>query len=550
MAADPVSSLFPNRPIRPLPKRRLRERLSPELADSIQYPLPQSSAPLFQYPYPLAPEQHASVPAPTRETASYSDRKLQTNGMGNGGEHDGGALRHGVASRTAPQYTNLVTRSKPEHGRYADSLPLPQTVSSADGYDLFENTNNKKRKIPSAGDSAPTGFQAVNDAAPGGGSVGISAQSADAHGEPLISTSNPYYGPGNFVSGVHNIPGPGRGRYGRPKSGKNTHRSSFDPNIGWAARPSRPRSGQWAAGTSESTGIITNAIANAEKLPPPEGKDSISLLQQSSAKRSPDSTQFTFTCGSQVPGSVAWPEPDRRVALPIHPSGAASQSKEQWSRASQATQNGQSPQTLPRAGDGGVRDGASRGHVNGQTQQPAPPQKSSRRSAAKEYEAAARARRRETQLYNKRHPPNPDEMWICHFCEYEAIFGGPPVALVRQYEIKERKQRQLEEQRRAQWERMKKGKHKGKKGNKLPAKNNNAAHGAHHHADNHGAPGDHYDHDGQGEEYYDDEYYEDEEYDPDEEVAIEHDPPGHGCPDEFHRRRFGGTPGVHDGGGT
>ncbi|KAL2130825.1 hypothetical protein VTI74DRAFT_5917 [Chaetomium olivicolor] len=550
MAADPVSSLFPNRPIRPLPKRRLRERLSPEVADSIQYPLPQSSAPLFQYPYPLSDENHTSGLASAREAGSgLEQRKPQTNGVGNDGEEDDATARQGVGNRVAAQHANLVTRPKTEHGRFTDSLQPPPTASSADGYDLFENTNNKKRKIPTAGDSAPSGIHAVSDSAPGTGSLGAGVHSADGQGETLTPTSTPYYGSGSFASGVHNVPGPGRGRYGRPKSSKSTHRSSFDPNIGWAARTSRPRSGQWAAGTNESTGIISNAIANAEKLPPSQGKENISLLQQSSSKRSPDSTQFTFTCGSQVPGSVAWPEPERRLSLPIHPSGPTGQA-----RASQATQTGQPPAAIPHAADGGVKETGLRGHVNGQAKQPAPPQKTSRRSATKEYEAAARARRRETQLYNKRHPPKPEEMWICHFCEYEAIFGRPPVALVRQYEIKERKQRQLEEQRRAQWERMKKGKHKGKKNSKLPAKNSSAAHDPHHHADSHGAPGDHYDHDAQGEEYYDDEYYEDEEYDPEEEAALEHSPGIHtpgatGRHDEVHAR-FGGTSGVHDGGGT
>jgi hypothetical protein len=55
-------------------------------------------------------------------------------------------------------------------------------------------------------------------------------------------------------------------------------------------------------------GIITNAIANAGKHPLP-GQENVSLLQQysSSNKSTPASTQFTFTCDSQVPGTVQWP---------------------------------------------------------------------------------------------------------------------------------------------------------------------------------------------------------------------------------------------------
>src|SRR4051794_7138445 len=41
-----------------LPKRRLRERLSPEAAESIQYPpAPRIVSPLFQYPYTLRDDE-------------------------------------------------------------------------------------------------------------------------------------------------------------------------------------------------------------------------------------------------------------------------------------------------------------------------------------------------------------------------------------------------------------------------------------------------------------------------------------------------------------
>ena len=56
------------------------------------------------------------------------------------------------------------------------------------------------------------------------------------------------------------------------------------------------------------TGIISNAIANAGKHPP-QGQENVSLLQQHSSvtKPMPASTQFTFTCDSQVPGTLQWP---------------------------------------------------------------------------------------------------------------------------------------------------------------------------------------------------------------------------------------------------
>lgn len=49
---DTPSPIFPERLIRPLPKRLLRERLSHEAAESIFYPpAPQSSSPIFYSPY-------------------------------------------------------------------------------------------------------------------------------------------------------------------------------------------------------------------------------------------------------------------------------------------------------------------------------------------------------------------------------------------------------------------------------------------------------------------------------------------------------------------
>lgn len=242
------------------------------------------------------------------------------------------------------------------------------------------------------------------------------------------------------------------------------------------------------------------------------------LQQQMSMKRSPASTQFTFTCGSQVPG-VAWPHSERGSGVEARPTTAGRPAADGWSRGASSSQIAQAPPATPQVGSA-IKDTPSKGSVAGQGSPPAS-QKQSQRSLAREYNAAAKARRRDTQLYNKRHPPKPDEIWICHFCEYESIFGHPPEALVRQYEIKDRKQRQLEQQRRAQWERMKKGKHKGKKNSKLPAKSN-TAHDPHHTTGNHGAPM-HSNHSQgtQSEEYYDDEEYDEEEYDPEDDVPLE-----------------------------
>lgn len=103
-------------------------------------------------------------------------------------------------------------------------------------------------------------------------------------------------------------------------------------------------------------------------------------------------------------------------------------------------------------------------------------------------------------------------MWICEFCEYEDIWGEPPLALIRSYEIKDRKVRQEAEEKRRLLEKAKMKGRKGKKGGKggknavaqqPPA---GSAQPYDQGLDNVPLPPDHHD------EFYDDEY--DDGYDP------------------------------------
>ncbi len=57
-----------------------------------------------------------------------------------------------------------------------------------------------------------------------------------------------------------------------------------------------------------TSGIISNAIANAERLAPSGQENSGSLLRHQSdfEKTTPLASQFTFTCGSQVTGTASW----------------------------------------------------------------------------------------------------------------------------------------------------------------------------------------------------------------------------------------------------
>jgi hypothetical protein len=97
-----------------------------------------------------------------------------------------------------------------------------------------------------------------------------------------------------------------------------------------------------------------------------------------------------------------------------------------------------------------------------------------KRSPGSVYALAARQRKIQQQYTNIHHPPSLEDIWICEFCEYESIFGHPPEALIRQYEIKDRKERKrLAEKKRL----LEKAKMKGRKTKKATK---NAKHASSH----------------------------------------------------------------------
>ena len=107
------------------------------------------------------------------------------------------------------------------------------------------------------------------------------------------------------------------------------------------------------------------------------------------------------------------------------------------------------------------------------------PGKKPRRRRGDVYALAARQRKLQQEYSNIQHPPAPEDIWICEFCEYESIFGQPPHALIRQYEIKDRKERRRLAEKRRLLEKAKLKGRKGKKQTKNAAKAaSNAAHQA------------------------------------------------------------------------
>ncbi|KAK9414231.1 hypothetical protein SUNI508_02330 [Seiridium unicorne] len=486
MSPDSVSSLFPDRPIRPLPKRRLRERLSPDVADTIKYPLePQNNAPLFYYPYNQAEDGPAAADSANRGSGldSTQEAGLRRNGHG-GSQDDEGLMYHGRRSlvsrplHESPTHT-LRTPPRASQGRHQTPQPPPSTASSADGYDSFENTNNKKkRKIPTAGESMMNGTHVLTDS----GILGVPSPPTtgdEGPGDALANSPSPYAYAGIAGSPVQGISGPGRGRYGRIRNGRSPLRQIPDANPNWPVKNTKSISeGQYTAPSGEMKGIISTAIASAGKLHTPQGQENISLLQQqASSKASPASSQFTFTFDSQA-GSVPWPGSESgspHMAGINHNQQTPMQGdhgEPYYGANARPVQNGQphpsgsaGAQTRPSTVGDGTKKGAA--------QSSAPPKKHKRRGNP--HLQAAKQRRQDQDTKNFNHPPSPEDVWICEFCEYERIFGRPPEALIRQYEIKDRRRRREEAERRRLLEKAKMKSRKGKKPSKLPAKNNAVA---------------------------------------------------------------------------
>lgn len=222
----------------------------------------------------------------------------------------------------------------------------------------------------------------------------------------------------------------------------------------------------------------------------------------------PAKTQFTFTCESDSSKGMAWQTqtsyavsqqnrpPPQSLSAPVHGQRGFSTQGTQTSpnMTTQANMHGQ-----PAAP-----------HVNDGSQPPPQPRKP-RRSAKSLYNLAARQRRMQQQYTNLHHPPSPEDIWICEFCEYESIFGHPPEALIRQYEIKDRKERRRLAEKRRLLEKAKMKGRKGKKPTKNAAKNAAAQAPAHQqqpydrqpHHDPPPGPGSH---DSVGDDYLDHEY--------------------------------------------
>lgn len=469
---EDVSPIFPDRPIRPLPKRKLRERLSPDVAGTIKYPpAPPTTTPLFYYPYNLNGEEdrpRGEQYQIDRQRAKETDRNYIPKNKGDDvdseeevveiGPNRGRHVRHSPEPKGKPY--RYVQKASSSVQYPSAELPLSAT-SSVDGYDSFENTNNKKkRKIPTPGDAGPNGIHLSSELA----SLGISQDTDEKEYNDIQSQHS-----ATPIASYASLSGPGRGRYGRVRSGRSPMRTLSDANSRTPKQRQHGPNGMFHSdgrpavtnvSKDESSGIISTAIANAEKLPvtSARGQENVSLLQQVTPKASPASTQFTFTCDSQVPGTVTWPGPLSKDTM--HQSVA--------SRRTMSTRATQTSPSMPSQGPSRqLYTDPQTSTVNGKQAAP----KKTRRRTGKEYLIAARQRREQQEYQNYHHPPAPEDEWICEFCEYERIFGTPPEALIRQYELKDRRARKQEAERRRLLEKAKLKGRKGKRGTKSSTKN-------------------------------------------------------------------------------
>jgi len=110
-------------------------------------------------------------------------------------------------------------------------------------------------------------------------------------------------------------------------------------------------------------------------------------------------------------------------------------------------------------------------HLSDLPQQQTQAKKQRPRNTAKIYEMHARQRRMQQEYANHKNPPSIESLWICAFCEYEAVYGTPPRAFIQRYELKDYKEAQRKAERRRLLEKAKIKGRKSKKAAKQAHKN-------------------------------------------------------------------------------
>ena len=211
LSSTTTSPLIKGRPIRPLPKKPLRSRLSPEVAQSITYP----PAPKISRPWYYSPNDEQETLHPygssSRDLSAVQSRSSAAQHIINGSLTAGHAI-NGLeqdsdddlsADRSArgrtPSIPVGLAQSQVDgtgsprvtNGDRSQRLSAAPSIESVDGYDSFENTNNKKkRKIPTGS------FQAQHSLSSSMAQMNISSPRYPDGALPLENTFNQKLGAG------------------------------------------------------------------------------------------------------------------------------------------------------------------------------------------------------------------------------------------------------------------------------------------------------------------------------------------------------------------
>ncbi|TLD36047.1 hypothetical protein E2P81_ATG02936 [Venturia nashicola] len=476
-----TTSPITGRAIRPLPKRRLRDRLSSEQSDTIQLPPhPPTSSPIFGHPYSTSEREHAEH-RPLRagsgasiEAACECGAEHHQEEFSEDDEDDDRQRAMDMTRRNGDFLGEGLAANRQEN--WESKHAAPESTSSRDDReydDHFEErtANKKKRKIPQSNahhstlsaDMANMGLTQRADSMEG-------REDFAHHTGPGASYDN--HGP-STPSPTGSGAASGRSKYGRSGRGSLDRRPLGASTNGLnAGSKGRVHPVSTKLGTSPvEPGIISAAIANAQQTPttPTKGQENISLLQQHT--KSPQSTSdFTFTPEGenrpvwpvqQMPGAFEPSQPPRQGERPGYRRNGVAHGTQTSPNMNGATHPTQNPNQ-------------AQGQATAAAQPPPPPlsPKSKKKRRNRALQMAARKRKVQQEYKNYHNPPQRGDITICEFCEYEAIFGTPPLALIRQYEIKDRKERKrIAERQRL----LEKAKMKGRKGKKGSNKKNNHA---------------------------------------------------------------------------
>ncbi|KAJ5735572.1 uncharacterized protein N7483_000697 [Penicillium malachiteum] len=422
-APDTPSPVYPDRLIRPLPRRTLRSRLSTDAADTIHYPPTPPASQIF-YGIPGDSEEAVNESKVYVQQTIESDRhELTPEAESHHGFEISVELESGdedgpvVVRRSAGFRGSLSPTSSIQAQGSAGTDGVLKSSAGPDGYDAFENTNNKKkRKIPTPGNMAGHHSTLSGEFANMGLATGNTTPTANGDG------TGTYYGNGNPASPVGSgISGSGRGRLGRSSTRSSSGRNPLSANAqnAWMTAPRTPSRRDGMMSSPAPSGMI----GLAEKLILHPRRSPTSPLSSATQKPRAFSTQGTQT-SPNMGNAIS------RMVRPDDPDFERIEKKKK------------SPEAV--------------------------------------YSAAARRRQNNQQYHNAHNPPRAEDNWICEFCEYERIFGTPPTALIRQYEIKDRKQRKLLAEKQRLLEKAKSKGRKAKKATKNGSKNEAAQPGYDH----------------------------------------------------------------------